>query len=239
MAQKLERLDAKVIEFKPASWARREPGRFPAFPAVVREQLEQAMLECRHAAALAAAGETCLPLLLVGDPGCGKTSAGGWIAQQLGRPLFDLSAPTRDSYMGVTAKNIERVFGEMSHPSPAVWLIDEFDSLGECRASKAGGTESEVRHVIGTLLKIFDRLPLGQVLVCTTNLVEAVDPAIRRRMQSVRWPAWRELVGVERRTFCRSHGLDDYRWGSYAEAIEAARACRVRRIIEAESKLNT
>lgn len=215
----------------PDAWAKVAPGRCPHFPAVVAEQLEQSMLEYRHAAALAAAGESCLPLLLVGEPGCGKTSAAGWIARRLDRPLFELTAQLRASYLGESEARLKKAMAELAQPAPAAWLIDEFDSLGEVRSTKAGGPDSEIRQVTAALLKILERLPLGQVLICATNLIEAIDPAIRRRMRMVRWPTWRELSPADRRAFCRSHGLDDSKWGSYAEAIEAARAHRVRGII--------
>lgn len=115
-------------------------------------------------------------LCFYGPPGTGKTAFAGHLARQLDRPLLVKRASDLLSmWVGGSEKNIAQAFRE-ARDENAVLLLDEADSF---LASRAGAQHSwEVTQVNEILQQIehFDG-----VLVCTTNRIDHMDPAVLRR----------------------------------------------------------
>lgn len=115
-------------------------------------------------------------LCFYGPPGTGKSALGGYLAAQLERPLMIRRASDLLSmWVGGTEENIARMFEE-ARDENAVLLVDEADSF---LADRAGSQRSwEVTQVNEMLSQIehFDG-----VLICTTNRLDHLDPAVLRR----------------------------------------------------------
>lgn len=118
-------------------------------------------------------------LLFWGPPGCGKSSAGAAIANQLGRTAYGVSLPNVISkYIGETGQNLGKLF---EHITPStVMVLDEIDALGASRGSVEHSAGKEFNSTVNTLLTLLDRNRSG-VIIATTNRPDIVDPALLRR----------------------------------------------------------
>ncbi len=115
-------------------------------------------------------------LCLYGLPGTGKSEFGRELARRLGRRLLvrrasDILGP----YVGQTEQNIARTFREAA-AQDAVLLIDEADSL---IYSRADAMRSWERTMVNEFLSQME--DFAGVLVCSTNLPDALDEAAARR----------------------------------------------------------
>lgn len=119
-------------------------------------------------------------LLFHGPPGNGKTMSAAMLCQQIGIPSYQVSVISLvASYMGVTGKNIEKVLGALD--SGCGLVIDELDTIGQVRGGAAGTTEREQNAVVNALLTCLDRPQGSGLLIATTNRLDVIDPALRRR----------------------------------------------------------
>jgi SpoVK/Ycf46/Vps4 family AAA+-type ATPase len=123
-------------------------------------------------------------LLFSGTTGCGKTTLAHVIGHELGLPVYRMEHTIVDSHLGVTQSAIGDVFNWVSQNSPCVLLIDEFDSFGAQRGSE-GSTTREMARLVNALLTFMDSLSQDVLLICTTNMVEILDPAVKRRFDIV------------------------------------------------------
>lgn len=115
-------------------------------------------------------------LCLYGPPGTGKSAFAAHLAERLERPLvYGTTSELLDMYIGETEKRIAALFSEAENNS-AVLLLDEADSL--LRDRRGAVRSWEVTQVNELLLRM-ERFP--GVLVCATNLMEHLDPAVLRR----------------------------------------------------------
>ena len=122
-------------------------------------------------------------LLLTGPPGCGKTLTASAIAGELSLPLFIVrleSMMTR--YLGETAGKLRRIFDAVER-SRAVYLFDEFDSLGIAR-----GTENDVgemRRVLNSFLVFIENHRGNSLVIAATNHGHLLDRALFRRFDDL------------------------------------------------------
>ncbi len=125
-------------------------------------------------------------LLLEGSSGCGKTFTAQCLAKELELPLFVVKTEMLvDSHLGATAKQLSQVF-ECIKSLPAVYLFDEFDSIGFSRISSKGeSTEGEMRRVLNSLLQFIENDKSNSVIIATTNLIELIDKALHRRFDYI------------------------------------------------------
>jgi SpoVK/Ycf46/Vps4 family AAA+-type ATPase len=124
-------------------------------------------------------------ICLYGPSGTGKTAFAAWLARTLDRPLLLKSASDLlNPLVGVTEERIARMFQE-ARQAGAVLLIDEADSF--LRGRQHAHQSWEVTQVNELLVRMeqFDG-----ILLCATNRVSDLDPAVRRRFDlKVRfWP---------------------------------------------------
>lgn len=123
-------------------------------------------------------------ILLHGPPGNGKTSSAVAIAKQLGVPCFGCNiSEVFGKYLGDTSKNVQQLFESL--PQNAISVLDEIDAIAGTRT--AYGTQAcdkELNASVNTLLTALDRSCHG-IIVATTNRVEIIDPAVKRRFEEV------------------------------------------------------
>jgi SpoVK/Ycf46/Vps4 family AAA+-type ATPase len=121
-------------------------------------------------------GSGSLSMCLYGPPGTGKSAFARYLAQQLGmRVLEQRASDLLDCYVGETEKNIARMFTK-ARDERSFLILDEADSFLMDR-SQSRGSFATVQ--VNEMLTWMERHPLP--FVCTTNLMDALDPASLRR----------------------------------------------------------
>lgn len=116
-------------------------------------------------------------VMLFGPPGTGKTTFAKAIASRLGWPFVELLPSKLASGRGTLASELHRAFVELGQLEHVVIFIDEFDEIAPAR-----DTQPATAGVVNELLKSipeFRRRP-GRLLVCATNFVGSIDPAVLR-----------------------------------------------------------
>ena len=156
----------------------------PTWPTVVREQLSQFIQERKQEDRLAAVG--VLPsrsLLLIGQPGVGKSLAARYLAKNLNRPLLTLDlAAVMSSFLGRTGNNIRAVL-DYARRSPSILLLDEFDAIAKRRDDSA--EVGELKRLVTVLLQAIDDWPRDGILLAATNHPDLLDRAVWRRFERV------------------------------------------------------
>ncbi|PFH37622.1 ATP-dependent metallopeptidase HflB subfamily protein [Besnoitia besnoiti] len=140
-------------------------------------------------------------ILLQGPPGTGKTLLARAIAGEAGVPFIHASGSEfEEMFVGVGASRLRQLFAEARRVSPCILFIDEIDALGGKR------TLTENKHHRQTLNQLLTELDGfkpsdGVTLVCATNLLEALDPALTRpgrmdRIIHVPFPSKKERIEI-------------------------------------------
>ena len=153
----------------------------------IRQRLSRVVLEQSRKAALIARGlRPARKLLFSGLPGTGKTMAAGAVARAIGLPMFRIEPHGVFSrYFGESAHRLSKIF-EYVRMMPAVYLFDEFDSVGADRGaigSEADG--GEARRVVNALLQFIEGDQSSSVIVAATNHAQMLDSAIFRRFDEM------------------------------------------------------
>ena len=120
-------------------------------------------------------------VLLHGPPGCGKTYVTRALAGELGHAFVEVSpADVTSKYMGEPAQKIAEVFEIARANAPCLLFVDEVDGIAGDRGGDAEMNSSE-QQLVNQLLTELESLDESDVVVVgATNLLEDVDPAIRR-----------------------------------------------------------
>lgn len=115
-------------------------------------------------------------MCLFGPPGTGKTAWARYVAGEVKRPLLiKQGADIFNEYVGGTEKRIREAFLEATR-TKSILLFDEVDSFLPDRSSVSQHWEVSQANQFLTAIEEFDG-----VLLCTTNLMDNLDPATMRR----------------------------------------------------------
>lgn len=121
--------------------------------------------------------------LLVGPPGTGKTLLAKAVAGEAGVPFFALSGSDFvETFVGVGASRVRKVFTEARKAERAIVFIDELDAVGKARvAGPSNGANEESERTLNALLVEMDGFHGSNVIVLgATNRPEVLDPALLR-----------------------------------------------------------
>lgn len=122
-------------------------------------------------------------VLMVGDPGCGKTLAAKAVAGEAGVPFFATSGSEfTEVFVGVGASRIRALFQKARKKAPCIIFIDEIDAVGRSRHRSESGAEMEQDQTLNQLLVEMDGFEgaEGVVVLAATNRVDVLDPALTR-----------------------------------------------------------
>ncbi len=152
-----------------------------------------------------------------GVAGAGKSELARYIADEISKPLIiRRGSDILDKYVGESEKNIADMFA-VARQQNAVLVLDEADSfLADRRNAQRSWEVTQVNELL-TQMEAFDG-----IFICTTNLMEKLDPAsIRRFAFKVRFdPMTPDQVWAMFRKELVRFGGDD--------VIDAAREHQVR-----------
>ena len=123
-------------------------------------------------------------VLLVGEPGCGKTLLAKAIAGEADVPFFSISGSDFvEMFVGVGASRVRDLFKQAKENAPCIIFLDEIDAVGRKRgASFGGGGHDEREQTLNAILVEMDGFETNQgvILIAATNRVDVLDPALIR-----------------------------------------------------------
>ncbi len=122
-------------------------------------------------------------VLLTGPPGCGKTMTASALAGELALPLFIVRLDAlMTRFLGETASKLRLIF-ETVEKTRAVYLFDEFDSIGIARGAE--NDVGEMRRVLNSFLVFVENHRGNSVVVAATNHGHLLDRALFRRFDDI------------------------------------------------------
>jgi len=122
-------------------------------------------------------------VLMVGQPGTGKTLLAKAIAGEAKVPFFSISGSDFvEMFVGVGASRVRDMFEQAKKQSPCIIFIDEIDAVGRHRGAGLGGGHDEREQTLNQLLVEMDGFELndGVIVIAATNRPDVLDPALLR-----------------------------------------------------------
>lgn len=122
-------------------------------------------------------------ILMVGQPGTGKTLLAKAIAGEAKVPFFSISGSDFvEMFVGVGASRVRDMFDQAKKQAPCIIFIDEIDAVGRHRGAGLGGGHDEREQTLNQLLVEMDGFEVndGVIVIAATNRPDVLDPALLR-----------------------------------------------------------
>lgn len=123
-------------------------------------------------------------VLLVGEPGNGKTLLAKAVAGEANCPFFSISGSDFiEVFVGVGAARVRDLFAQARKNAPSIIFIDEIDAVGRHRGSGLGGGHDEREQTLNQLLTEMDGFQTvggAVIVIAATNRVDVLDKALLR-----------------------------------------------------------
>jgi len=122
-------------------------------------------------------------VLMVGQPGTGKTLLAKAIAGEAKVPFFSISGSDFvEMFVGVGASRVRDMFEQAKKSAPCIIFIDEIDAVGRQRGAGLGGGHDEREQTLNQMLVEMDGFEgnEGVIVIAATNRPDVLDPALLR-----------------------------------------------------------
>lgn len=122
-------------------------------------------------------------VLLLGQPGTGKTLLAKAVAGEAGVPFFSISGSEFvEMFVGVGASRVRDLFNKARKNAPCIVFIDEIDAVGRKRGAGQGGGNDEREQTLNQLLVEMDGFSTEETIIvlAATNRPEILDKALMR-----------------------------------------------------------
>ncbi len=123
-------------------------------------------------------------VLLVGEPGCGKTLLAKAIAGEADVPFFSISGSDFvEMFVGVGASRVRDLFKQAKDNAPCIIFLDEIDAVGRRRsAGFTTGGHDEREQTLNAILVEMDGFDTSDqvIVIAATNRADVLDPALVR-----------------------------------------------------------